>query len=603
MLNPNNDRLDYGRIIAPPVSCQLDFAVGTTYSLDLDALVGVCIALGLSEETDSVLMKNPICLLEALRSTGDKVALFCEGGQIHTPNAVTPLYVLLEKMVFQVKTAKKKGIAHYPSFHPKFWLIRYVDEKGEPIYRIVILSRNLTFDRSWDITFCMDGKKKKVKTNKNNPVADFLNYLIKDLPDNENSDNKRNKIKSIIKELSNIYFELNSKEFSDYEFLPVGISNKHTILNTPLFTDTYHELLIMSPFLSNGVIKEFNERSRYMNHAEHTLITRAKSLENLKPEDCSNFDIYTIKDAVVDGETAISEDEQQIKRQDIHAKVYMTRKYYASDLYLGSLNASHNAIRGNVEFMIRLSSQNRYLNLAKLKKSLFNGDEDNPDNPFQRVDISRFANTKQTDDGVDLSGIIKDIIRTEPCAIVEPNGEHYDLIINFGKIESDYTINISPLLSNKTEILSETVVFKNLSVSQLSEFYKVSVNHCEKKIERVVIIPTSGIPENRDKTIISSVISNKSSFYSYISLLLGDSYVLNAMELENNNSSLGGNSSKTRASVGPAIYEKMLYTASTNPERFKDIDYLIKSVSDDGVIPEDFEALYNDFKKVVKFNG
>ena len=47
----------------------------------------------------------------------------------------------------------------------------------------------------------------------------------------------------------------------------------------------------------------------------------------------------------------------------------------------------------------------------------------------------------------------------------------------------------------------------------------------------------------------------------------------------------------------------MLYTASTNPEKFKDIYYLIKSVSDDGVIPEDFEALYNDFKKVVKFNG
>lgn len=603
MLNPNNDRLDYGRIIAPPANCQLDFAVGTTYSLDLDALVGVCIALGLSEETDSVLMKNPICLLEALRSTGDKIALFCEGGQIHMPNAVTSLYVLLEKMVFQVKTAKKKGIAHYPSFHPKFWLIRYVDEKNEPIYRIVVLSRNLTFDRSWDVTFCMDGKKKKAKTNKNNPIADFLNYLIKDLPDNENSVNKKNKIKSIIRELSNIHFELNSREFTDFEFLPVGISNKHSILNTPLFNDTYHELLIMSPFLSSGVIKEFNERSRYMYHSEHTLITRVKSLESLKPEDCSNFDIYTIKDAVVDGETAISEDEQQIKRQDIHAKVYMTRKNSSSNLYLGSLNASHNAIYGNIEFMVRLIGQNRYLNMAKLKKSLFNGDEDNPDNPFQKVDISRFADTKQTDEGVDLSGIIKDIIRMEPHATAEQNGEHYNLIVNFGKIESDYTINISPLLSNKTEILSETVVFKNLSVTQLSEFYKISVSYSGKSIERVVIISTSGIPQNRDKAIVSSVISNKSSFYSYISFLLGDSYVLNAMEFENNNSNLSGNSVKSRTSIAPAIYEKMLYTASTHPERFRDIDYLIKSVSDDGVIPEDFEALYDDFKKVVKFDG
>ena len=139
MLNPNNDRLDYGQVLAPPDKYRLDFAIGTTYSLDLDALVGACIALGLSEETDSDLMKNPICLLEALRATGDKVALFCEGGQIHTPNSVTPLYILLEKMVFQVNTAKRRGIAKFPSFHPKFWLLRYVDKQNNPLYRVCLL--------------------------------------------------------------------------------------------------------------------------------------------------------------------------------------------------------------------------------------------------------------------------------------------------------------------------------------------------------------------------------------------------------------------------------------------------------------------------------
>ena len=148
MLNPNNDRLDYGQILTPPAGFSLDFAVGTTYSLDLDALVGISLALGLSEETDSELMNNPVCLLEALRSTGDKVALFCEGGQIAMPNHITPLYILLEKMVFSVKTTKKRGIATFPSFHPKFWLIRYKNNDGIQQYRAIILSRNLTFDRS-----------------------------------------------------------------------------------------------------------------------------------------------------------------------------------------------------------------------------------------------------------------------------------------------------------------------------------------------------------------------------------------------------------------------------------------------------------------------
>ena len=58
MLNPNNNRLNYGSILYPPNNYELDFAIGTTYSLDLDALVGSSIALGLSQETDSNLRET-----------------------------------------------------------------------------------------------------------------------------------------------------------------------------------------------------------------------------------------------------------------------------------------------------------------------------------------------------------------------------------------------------------------------------------------------------------------------------------------------------------------------------------------------------------------
>ena len=371
MLNPNNDRLDYGQVLAPPVNYKLDFAIGTTYSLDLDALVGACIALGLAEETDSDLMKNPVCLLEALRATGDKVALFCEGGQIHLPGNVTSLYILLEKMVFPVTTSKRKGVAKYPSFHPKFWLIRYVDEKNNYLYRVVVLSRNLTFDRSWDVTFCMDGKKTSTETVKNNPVGDFISYLIKQLPETDYAAEKQKKMKSVIRELKNVEFSLDSKEFTDFDFIPFGIGSQYGSDQKPLYTlleDSFHEAFIMSPFLSSGVIKNFNERSKWMEHAEYVLITRTSELGKLKPSDCSNFEIYTMKDAVVDGEGLISEETSDIQKQDIHAKIYMLRKGSDSSLYLGSLNASHNALHGNVEFMIKLHSKNRYLNLTKMKE-------------------------------------------------------------------------------------------------------------------------------------------------------------------------------------------------------------------------------------------
>ncbi|MBO5884988.1 MAG: hypothetical protein J6Q51_04250, partial [Clostridia bacterium] len=68
---------------------------------------------------------------------------------------------------FTVETAQKRGLARYPSFHPKFWLIKYVNNEGEALYRVVVLSRNLTFDRSWDVSFCMEGRKVAKRTAKN----------------------------------------------------------------------------------------------------------------------------------------------------------------------------------------------------------------------------------------------------------------------------------------------------------------------------------------------------------------------------------------------------------------------------------------------------
>lgn len=611
MLNPNNDRLDYGQVLAPPDKYRLDFAIGTTYSLDLDALVGACIALGLSEETDSDLMKNPICLLEALRATGDKVALFCEGGQIHTPNSVTPLYILLEKMVFQVNTAKRRGIAKFPSFHPKFWLLRYVDEQNNPLYRVVVLSRNLTFDRSWDITFCMDGKVNGRKTLKTAPVGDFLSYLVGQLPSDENAKAKQKKIRAIQRELPFVHFELNSREFDDFEFLPVGIKSSNGGFHStedepfnPLFNDSCHEVLVMSPFLSNSVIREFKERNTYINHTDYMLFTREMSLSKLNAEDCRNFRIFTMKDAVVDGESAISEDEPQVQKQDIHAKVYMVRKNSDSYLYLGSLNASHNAMFGNIEFMMLLKSKNRYLNMTKLSEALFNGSEDNPSNPFQEVFLtSEIAVDEEEEKQNLLDGYIKEINRLKPTARVIPNGEYFDLSVCFSDmIEAEYKVSISPLLSNKTEIISENILFKSLALTQLSEFYKISVSDGKRAVERIIIIPTEGLPEDREKAVVSSVVKDKECFYRYIAFLLGDSYVLGALEAASSAESSIMNHSNSSACL-PALYEKMLQTAATAPERFKEIDYLVKAISSDGVIPENFEELYTTFKKAVKLDG
>ena len=607
MLNPGEDRLDYGNILIPPDSYILDFAVGTTYSLDLDALVGVCIALGLSVESDSNIMKDPVCLLEALRRTGDKLALFCEAGQIYLPRKLSVVYTLLEKMVFQVVTKAMKGIK-YPSFHPKFWLLRYTN-KEEVLYRIVVLSRNLTFDRSWDICFYMDGKLGE-ETDKNIPVADFLKYLLKQLPKSEIA--KAKQIRQLIKELDYVNFETGMKEFYDFEFIPSGVpcseGGIYSMLDTSLikgendrFEKSFHELLVISPFLSKDIIRQFNERSRWIENTEYMLITREMSLEKLKPEDCDNFRIYVLKDEIVDGEAAISDGESDYYKQDIHAKVYMLRKNSNTELYLGSLNASHNAVYGNIEFMLLLKSKNRHTNMEKLKADIFNGDEDGANNPFKEVELSEHKKLKEVDEAGELNFLIKQINRYKFYALVTENRDYYDVNISVEDYEKpDADITLSPIFAQTGEVeFAKNMLFEKLSINSLSEFYVLFIcDNAGNKVKRLIKIETEGIPNEREGKVISSIIGE--NFYRYVEFLFGDDYITSALRANSGNCQ--GSLGKSYAFMEnmPLLYEKMLKKAATEPESFTEIEKLIRLLPKDSVVPETFKKLYNTFRKVVK---
>ena len=583
MLNPKKDRLDYGSILSPPLNYQLDFAVGATYSLDLDALVGASISLGLAADNDSDLNENPIFLLEALRSTGEKTALFCESGQIKLPKKPTPLYILLEDMVFQVTNKNDVKHSRYASFHPKIWLLRFVNHENDVLYRFVILSRNLTFDRSWDLSFSMDGTLTDRKTSKNNPLIKFIEYLSSYSTD----DLKTEKMNELARELENVRFEADSP-FEGFEFIVNGIGDEYSIQNQHMFKSrTLEKLLIMSPFLSKNTIKDFNERIKEKSKA--VLITRLNSLEPLKCENLDNFEFYVLKDEVIDGETLLSEDSHQ--KQDIHAKMYVVEKAKYTDLYLGSLNASHNAVNGNVEFMIKLWAKKTRFNIKKLLKSMFN---DEKDNPFQKVSPDEIKD--DFDDGNDLNLAVKDIVRLYASAIVHPNSDNYDLEVSFADDYGEYAVEIRPLLSNKREKFARRVIFKNLTKDKLSEFFVIKVCNEKDTIERVIKIHVDNLPEDRQKDVVSSIINDRASFIKYVAFLLGDEYVLSSVEDEGDTD--GANQNHFTVQL-PELYEKMLKSAMYAPEKFNELEFLIKTLSDDEVVPEGFEELYKTFKEVI----
>lgn len=600
MLKHYDDRLDYGQILSPPIDYTLDAAVGTTYSLDLETLVGACIAMGVAGAPDSEIMKNPVCLLEALRLTCDKVSIFCEAGQILFPRKINSLFVLLEKMVFPVKTEKRKG-KYYPSFHPKFWILRFKNNDNQIIYRIIILSRNLTFDRSWDISFCMQGEIINEISHKNESISEFLRYLHKNIPNNDYGKYKTRIIRSIIRDLPYVNFITDEKYFNDFQFIHSGIKSTYELREHLLIDKSYDEVLLISPFLSSSVINNYNAKYRKQDnkHSTHILITREMSLAKLKKEDVSNFQIYTLKHKIIDGESTISENTESVSKQDIHAKMYMFRKKSDVYLYLGSANASVNAFQSNIELMILLHSKNRYVNLDKLKLDLFGNDENSNDNPFQPITLDDIVEDDSEDTRKLLENKIKEISRIAQYAEVNKENDLYSLTVHFGNIQiNDYTVTISPLMAeNRFQPLDTEITYSGLLLTQLSEFYIIKVsNNEEDSIQRVLIIPTKSLPYERDKAIISNVVK-KEGFYNYIAFILGNYVNFHSMS---RNSINGTQRSGRKFQTKPALYEKLLQAAATSPEKFEGIEFMMNAISEYGIVPDDFKKLYETFKRVIK---
>ena len=604
MFKPNekSDRLNYCKMLTCPEGYTLDFALGTTYSLDLETLTAVCFAFGADSEFSESIMNNPVILLNAFQKVSDRILVFSEPGQIHLPNKITKLDFLLEKMVVPVLLEKDGN--RYPAFHPKIWVLRYINIDGEYLYRLLVLSRNLTFDRNWDFCFTIDSKEDKKQSN-GKEVSDFIDFLIHTIPNTlSHYEQKMSVLTELSKEIRQVFFDTNNKDFSNFIFMPLGIGKKSYHIYEERLLNRYKsfdELIVFSPFISNEMMEEFNQNGRNSGRHKRTLFTRDFSLKKIGNKNLTNFDVYTIKDTIYDGEEIISEDSEEEsgkQHQDIHAKLYQLDYKKEHYFYFGSANATYNGFNKNVEVLCRLDSDG--YQCSKFKHDLL-GDKIN--SAFQKVDISKLEE-KSEDTNKTISDRleqgIKDICHMQSVGVVNKSSEEkFDLTLNI-EIPSDFDkTNYEVKLFNckKNAALEEKMEFKDLELMELSEFYIISAkalneNGEEVCVERIIKIHTAPIPEEREKIVVKSIINNRETFFEYISYVLTDDFILTSFE--NTNKKLLGLEHSEKADM-PAIYEKLLKTCLMDNSRIKDLQFVMDNVDDKNVIPEDFRKLYEVF--------
>ena len=267
----------------------------------------------------------------------------------------------------------------------------------------------------------------------------------------------------------------------------------------------YTMLVVMSPFLSESVIADFNLTDRALSDCKRTLVTRRSELGKLKASDVDNFTIYALKDEIIDGEEEISDELADKKKQDIHAKIYLRRKYSDVDLYLGSMNASYSAINKNVEMMLWLGTKNMYLNGDKFLEDIFCGPVGDAKNPFEQVTVADAVLETESDNRNLLEQKIKDLCRVKRQAVISEDNENagkYKIEVEFSGIESDSEVTVSPFNSKQEQTLSEHIEFSELEILQLSEFYEITARSGDDTIRRIIMIPTSGFPDDRESAAV-----------------------------------------------------------------------------------------------------
>ena len=144
--------------------------------------------------------------------------------------------------------------------------------------------------------------------------------------------------------------------------------------------------------------------------------------------------------------------------------------------------------------------------------------------------------------------------------------------------------------------LENKMLFPQLDILQVSEFFSLRVTTGDMTVERIIMVPTTGIPEDRENAVVNSVVKDKRTFVEYVAFVLGDSYLLSLMEER----SLAGNGNWNNGHESmPALYEKMLKTALEEPEKIGEIGYLLQMITKDDIVPDEFRKLYATFKKTL----
>ncbi|MBQ4329686.1 MAG: hypothetical protein IJC27_08145 [Lentisphaeria bacterium] len=593
MFDPEKERINYSSILRPPAGFELDLAVAATYSLDLPTLISALVPLALGGEMSGVCRDNPVSVFFAIRKIIDKVLIFCDSSAVKLPEKDSPFFPLLDRMIYPV-------FPESGAFHPKMWLLRFKDKKSTTLsYRAALLSRNLAFDRSWDMCVSFEGTSVAESERANGKeLGDFLRWLAP------------KKLAGFAAELDSVRFTGKNLDDDKTLFIPLYPASKaREKLPAPLKGgkekiaegEKFSRLLAISPFLTPEAVKVFTSYFKPdKSDSKMVLVSRknelAKTFNGFAPPEFhgkdgkKNFEIYHLCDDAVHG--AQSDDDEFYLPSDIHAKFYVVQH----DFYLGSMNLTENGKFHNTELMVKIRPRGDAVFFSVID-GLKLEDEQSCFETFNSHTEVELSGDEQLED--ELKNFFRPVANyLNRCKTSVEKGTDGRFSVTLASSEPPPDLpgircELRHLGAAEAVPLSEKMRFSAIVPEKLSDFYALTLSNGTAEVKRMMILKTAAdFASERDCAVSAKIFDSAGKLLAFLEFASAPDQAVFALRQKTDIFSCAeAGSNRFSAEKSAGIYEQLLRAAALDPDKLSDLRKVIGELKNSPVKHDGLDEL------------
>ncbi len=583
-------------ILRPPAGYALDRTVMTTYSLDLEVVLALPLAvLAQSDQGVEELLADPLLLLEALREASGRVHVFVDEAGIALPRVPRELYAALEDSIHPVR-APGGG-----AFHPKAWVARFTREAdGEPLLRIAIASRNLTFDRSWDVALVSEGRPGDHPEPGSQPLADLIRALPRlgrrPLADDGLSDT----LEGLAEELGRTRFPAPEGFDGRIDLQVLGLAGAAGTLWQPVAEAD--RVLAVAPFCDRSGLDALAASGA----KDLTLIGRDEALDALPEGTLAPWDVQVLQEAALEE----PDDDTAGRPAGLHAKLIAAERGGRAHWLVGSANLTRAALSGrNVEAMAALSGAAGSADAERgVGIDRFRAGFDKLCIPYEPSADPDPAEPSEAQRALERA---RDRLLDADLAVhCEAQGDEWRWRLAGQLPEpAGVAIDVWPvtLPGEQARTWPEAPAW-TLPIERLTAFVAFRLRSTTEAIDPLILVakvPAHGLPEQRMHRILRTVINTPERFLAFLRALLGGLEELMAWTGEGDAEAEGRDAGAGLAAE--TLLEDLLRTAARDPERLAVVRHVISDLMADEagseVVPDEVYAIWQAVEAATQEGG